>query len=885
MISRVVVAGSVILGGMIAAWAAQDTLMLSEGWQLQSSAFIDKDGQVLSTEWGGTDNWYLTSVPVTVLAALEESGVYPNLYFGTNLKKVPGYRDGRWLVMQEDSPFFPSWWYRSKFTIPAEFKDKHTLLNFDGINYRANIWLNGQKIGDQEQVIGMFRRFEFPINEVANFGGENILAVEIISPGHLPERQYRTKQIEATTGWDDHNPQPPDLNMGIWQDVYVTTSGPARIEHPFVLSNLDVPSLAVAKLTVSGYVTNVTGAPITATVRGSIGDIAFDQSVDLAAGETKNVVFQPADFTQLIIHNPRVWWPHPVGPQEMYELTMDVVVDGRVSDKTGTPFGIRHATTTINKEGWREYHINGHKILIRGGAWMTTDMLINLSYDRYDGLIRYAREANLNMLRSEGFSIRETNEFYSLCDQHGVMATQQIFGRSIPDEPLAIESIRQMILRIRNHPSLVHFLGHDETFPTPTLDQAYRDMIAELSPDRTYQPHSGAFDVKERFETGGTRTGTRELWTYAGPAHYYTHKDDGAWGFAQSGGVGGIIAPIESVRRMIPEDQLWPLWTEAWSFHTVIQGGEFFNEVLKALDTRYGKPRGVEEFCRKGQALNYECARGMFEAYGRNKYDATGLTTWKYNSAWPAAMTWQYVDWYLIAGGGYYGAKKACQPLHVQYSYDDHSIWVINNFYENKAGLQVEATVYNVDMTQKWRKSASVDVGADGKTQAFWVDWPDGLSKSHFLVLTLKDSTGAPVTDNIYWLSTVPDIPGVVNDSWVNFYTTPESVMDHTDLNALPETALELANVSLKEQGDEMVVTATLTNAGAAMAFQIATAIHQGETGPEVAPTYWSENYSSILPGQSRTVTATFAKRDLDGNAPVMKLEAWNVTPQTTAVK
>src|SRR5690606_5408880 len=179
------------------------------------------------------------------------------------------------------------------------------------------------------------------------------------------------------------------------------------------------------------------------------------------------------------------------------------------------------------------YRINGQDVLIRGGAWMTADMLLRLHPRRYDALIRYARDAGLNMLRSEGFSIRETDDFYALCAHSGVMVTQQRFARSIPDEDLSVDCIRDMLLRIRNHPSLVHFLGHDETFPTESLDQAYRDLIAELTPERSYQPHSGAFDVEERFQTGGTRTGTRALWTYAGPAHYYTHRADGAWGFAQ----------------------------------------------------------------------------------------------------------------------------------------------------------------------------------------------------------------------------------------------------------------------------------------------------------------------------------------------------------------
>ena len=339
-------------------------------------------------------------------------------------------------------------------------------------------------------------------------------------------------------------------------------------------------------------------------------------------------------------------------------------------------------------------------------------MMLNLTDRRYTALVRYAREANLNMLRSEGFSIRETENFYNRCDELGVMVTQQIFGRNIPDEALAISCIEDMMLRIRNHPSLAHFLGHDETFPTPSLSKAYLEMIERLRVHRTYQPHSGAFSVSERKQTGGTRTGTLELWTYAVPSHYYLRKNDGAWGFAQSGGIGGITVVRDSLRQMMPEDELWPpLQSEDWSFHTVTQGAQYFTEVKRAMARGYGAPKDIDDFCNKAYAMNYNSARGMYEAYGRNKYSATGITTWKYDAAWPAATTWAYVDWYLRPTGAYFGAKKACEPLHVQYAYDDDGIYVINSLYEPFSSLEVSATLYNFDLTPKLTKKATVRCG------------------------------------------------------------------------------------------------------------------------------------------------------------------------------
>jgi len=861
-------AATVFCVGWSLSASAGETLSLREDWRIQSSAEVKEAGEAISAPGFPCYNWYKAAVPTTVLAALVENGVYPDPYYGDNLKRIPGYRDGRWMVIPKDSPFYPSWWYRTEFEVPGELGGKHLVLHLDGINYRANVWLNGNKIAEDEDVVGMFRRFEFDVNDAVVIGGKNCLALEVTAPGHLPEKEYRTKQVEATTGWDDHNPQPPDLNMGLWQDAYITATGPMALRHPYVASKLDLPRLEAAHLTVSAYVINKTDAEVTGTLVGTIEDVRFAQEVTLAPSEKRLVTFTPGAFDQLNIANPRVWWPVNAGPQELYDLGLECTVAGQRSDSAQVRFGIRDATTYINDEGWRQYVINGRKILIRGGAWMTCDMLLRLTHRRYEALIRYAKEAGLNMLRSEGFSIRETEDFYSLCDRYGVMVTQQLFGRSIPDDGLAIACIDDTLLRIRNHPSLVHFLGHDETFPTEKLDAAYRRMIAEYTPDRTYQPHSGAFKLEDRYKTGGTRTGSLQVWQYAEPDHYYVSETTGAWGFAQSGGIGGIFAPLESMRRMMPEHALWPPWSDTWSFHTVIQGGPYFNNVIKALKEHYGEAANIEDFLKKALVMNYACARGMYEAYGRNKYSATGITTWKYDAAWPASPTWQYVDWYLIATGAYYGAKKACEPLHVQYSYDDDTIWVINGRYEDYSGLRVTAKVYNLDMTEKGMQTATVDVPADGNVKAFTIDWPGGLDLTHFLHITLEKtetvpsvaqspSAVYPLSENFYWLSTA-------------------SEADHTSLQKLPRVTLDTA-YTVKQQGEENVAQVTVNNPTEHLAFAVHLAVRQGKGGPEVAPTYWDDNYFSILPGQRKKVKALFATEDLAGKEPIVTVEGWNV--------
>jgi len=274
--------------------------------------------------------------------------------------------------------------------------------------------------------------------------------------------------------------------------------------------------------------------------------------------------------------------------------------------------------------------------------------------------------------------------------------------------------------------------------------------------------------------------------------------------------------------------------------------------------------------------MNYEGARGMYEAYARNKYSSTGITTWKYNVAWPAFMTWAYVDWYLNTTGAYYGAKKACETLHPQYSYDDHSIYVVNSLYEPFSDLTVTAKVFNFDLTEKYTRSATVNVESDGKVNAFTIDWPKGLSKSHFLLLTLDDAAGKRITDNFYWLSTVPDVPGKMTKDWSNYSVKPNSIADHTDLNTLPPIKLN-ASAVFSQDDDETVAQVTIENPGAHLAFQVRLAVLKGDAGHEVTPIFWDENLFSLFPGEKRAISARFYTSDLEGAPPVLNITGWNI--------
>ena len=274
---------------------------------------------------------------------------------------------------------------------------------------------------------------------------------------------------------------------------------------------------------------------------------------------------------------------------------------------------------------------------------------------------------------------------------------------------------------------------------------------------------------------------------------------------------------------------------------------------------------------REAFAMNYNSARGMYEAYGRNKPSANGITTWKYDAAWPAALTWQYVDWYLQPTGAYYGAQKACEDLHVQYAYDDSGVYVVSNRSEPVRGLEVTATLYDFDVRERWTRKATVEVGADG------------VARARVPARSLEDALPAPdagarrpIGDNFYWLSTVPDVPGEKGFGADGvFRVTPRSSADFTLLEELPEVEVEVAT-TVETEGDEVVVEVTVTNPGDRLAFFVMLALTQGRGGAEVTPAFWSENGFTLLPGTRKTVTVRAYTRDLPGAAPAVRVGGWN---------
>jgi len=842
-------------------------------WQMQSSCEDKSAGDAISAAGYAAKGWRSAEVPGTVVGALVADKTLPDPTYGINLKSFPGFssapegpfsnRD-----MPADSPYRCSFWFRTEFATPTALSGKVAWLHFLGINYRANVWLNGKKIADRAEVAGAYRSYEFRISDLLNKSRGNALAVEVFAP----------EKNDLGLTWVDWNPTPPDKDMGIWREVFLTASGEVALRHPFVRSKLG-PDYNSAELTLSAELRNITDHPLNAVLHADLDTAHVSQPVALAASETKIVRFSPDQFPQLKLSHPRLWWPYQMGEPHLYTAKFRVETGKDTSDEASVDFGIREVTSELTDKGYRLFKVNGKNVLIRGAAW-APDMLLRWSSKRLDADLAYTKHMGLNAIRLEGKTDRD--EFFDKTDRLGILvmpgwiccdAWEQWENWTPETRKIAGASLTDQISRLRNHPSVfVWFYGSDGP-PPPEIETMYLDILKQLD-----WPNPSVSSASETPTTVTGKSGVKMTgpYEYVPPMYWLADKEaGGAWGYNTETSPGPAIPPKESLAKFIPKEHLWPI-DDYWNFHA---GGERFTTVnifTEALTRRYGPASSLDDYERKAQAMAYDNQRSMFEAYGRNKYTSTGLIQWMLNNAWPS-LIWHLYDYYLVPAGGYFGTKKAMEIIHVQYSQDDNSIAVVNGLYQPLKAMKVTAKLYHIDSRQAASQDATVDVAADSVAKAFDLPKPTQLSATYFLKLELHDASGKLVSDNFYWLSTKLDTM-----NWAGrtdtVYTPQKDFADLTGLNSLPQVKLE-AKAELRQEAKQATAHLRVKNPGASVALMVHARLIRGEGGDDVVPIFWEDNYFSLLPGEEKTVTAGYDPADLDGKEPALELDGFNVEP------
>jgi exo-1,4-beta-D-glucosaminidase len=866
-----------------AATEPSSTLRLADGWTLQSSGRVAEAGDVISTKSYQPKRWYTVTVPTTVVAALVKQKVYPDPDYSMNLRQFPGitYPVGANFSnfpMQQDSPFAVAWWYRKAFALPAGCRGKTIWLDFNGINYRANIWVNGKQIANLQQVAGAWRTYEFDISSVARPGTENVVAVQVWAP----------EKNDLAITFVDWNPAPPDKNMGLWREVSIRTSGPVALRYPTVLSHVNSPANDSAQLTVTAQVKNATNYAVKGKLKGTIEKTRFEQEVELAPNEVKDVIFTPDKFSQLKFAQPRLWWPAQMGAPELYPLHLEFEIDERTSDASESHFGIREITSQLNERGNRVFSINGKKILIRGGGY-SSDMMLRYDANNIDDQFSYVQDMGLNTVRLEGKL--EPDDFFEKADRKGVLVMagwcccdhwEHWSEWSEADYQIAKDSLVSQIYRLRSHPSLIMWLNGSDNPPPPDVEQLYLDVEKQALWPNPIVSSATAKPAGVSGPSGVKMTGPYE---YVAPSYWLADSLDhpsptqcneggcgGAHGFNTETSPGPAVPPIESLERFLPKEHLWPI-DEYWNYHA---GGGAFKDIhvfTDALNARYGKADNVQDYALKSQLMTYEGIRAMYEAYSRNKYTSTGVIQWMLNNAWPS-LIWHLYDYYLRPGGGYFGAKTAMQPLNPIYGYDDRSIWLVSSQYRDANNLKVTAKVYNLDMSEKFSREESVNAPADSSNEIFVLPDMQDLNPMYFLRLTVQDSAGKIVGSNFYWLSTSSETLDWEKSNW---YTTPTATYaDFTALRQLPKVKLKI-NSRNEREGAEEVTSVMIENPSKNLAFFVRLKVDKGKGGDEILPVLWQDNYFSLIPGEKREITATYRVRELGNANPVVEVSGWNV--------
>jgi exo-1,4-beta-D-glucosaminidase len=845
-------------------------------WQIQSSAKAQQSGAEVSAGGFSTSGWYPVSGRATVMAGLLENGTYENVFYGDNLRAAEAPDAGGNL-------FMIPWWYRTEFTFVKDSPARRTLLRINGMIAAADVWLNGHLVAEQAAVTGAFPVCEFDVTRWVQTG-TNTLALRV-HPGH--------PSTSLSIDWWDWNPAAPDNNMGPWRGVDIVRTGPVEIRFPQVTSTLALPDLARAALTVKVEARNLDASAHDATITGVVAGVSLRRTIHLAPGEAQTVSFTPKSDPGLDLNHPQVWWPVGMGEHPLYDLQMAAAVDGAVSDRASATFGIRSVSSHLTQQGYRQFVINGKRVLIRGAGW-APDMFLRDDPKRMETEFSYILNLGLNTIRTEGKL--EDARFYDLADREGLMilagwmccdkweAAAKTGGEpwNAADEKVAAASMASEARLLRNHPSVIGFLIGSDHAPPAAVARMYVDT---LQTEGWPLPIIAAASDEATAETGPSGMKMPGPYAWVPPAYWYADKEGGAFGFNSETSAGASIPPLEDLARMLSPQELEALWkypqvrqyhaAAAWSLLATIASFD------TALAKRYGAPASLADYVAKSQLENYDNVRAQFEAFSAHMDAAkpsTGVIYWMLNNAWPS-LHWHLYDYFLNPAGAYFGAKKANEPVHIQYSYDTRAIMLVNQTPSSEHGLQANVRVRNLDGSVPYeRRLKDIDLAGNGARQVATLPALAGLSPTYFIELELASAKGTPVSRNVYWLSTQTDELDWAHSNW---YLTPLTrYADLTALQSLPPATSDL-RATARHEGTEDIATVTLTvpPSSSAVALFQHVSIKRSAGGELMLPILWSDNDVTLWPGESLTLTAHFAAPG--AAVPVVEVSGWNVATRS----
>lgn len=867
--------------------AAQQRYELNTGWQAQPIAKVPAAGAQLSQPGYALAGWLPAVVPGTVLTTQLANKQVPDPFFGMNNERIPDiYKTGR---------DYYTYWFVKDFQEAPATDDGQVWLHLRGVNYSCEVFLNGQKLNKQTHH-GMFLRQAYNITPYLAKGGRNRLAVLVYPPDPVGNPNggqggdgtiARNVSTQYTAGWDWIRPI-RDRNTGIWDKVTIEKTRAINLKNPHVITRVpgvrlpDGPQ-APASLDATAELENPTAKAVSGTLQYTLAGQQVKQAVTVPARSTKLV-----RLPVLTLASPKLWWPSGYGPQNLYPLKMQFVAGGAVSDEENLQVGVREVGHVWNEHTQSmQVLINGQKIFVKGGNWIISDAMLRFTKARYDAEIRFHRDMNLNLIRIWGGALVERPEFYEACDKYGLLVMQDFWvsgdcnGRWVDpmkledqwtrrqypnDHRLFINSAADQIKMVRNYASLGIWCGGNEITPPKDILTALQDsLLPKLDGTRWFVPFSNADSMS--FNTQGGNGdgpyGIQNINTFWAHRTYPFNSEVGSVG----------VGDVESLERFLPAANLVPprylgprtasskgdVPTEqvdsVWTYHTYIGYEQYLQP--------YGAPKNIKDFGVKAQLVNYDQYRALMEGFSAHMWDwYTGSIIWKTQNPW-TALRGQMYDYYLDPNACLYGLRTGSEPLHVMYSPVDSVVMITNNAFQVKRDLMLVVDAY--DMAGKKTNITQVVIEA-GPSMAKKILPVNaivkqlGQQKGMFLSLQLLDLRKQVVSNNFYWL--------------------PDGRGEYSGLQSMLKTAVR----ATARQTAPGKIAVTLSNpAGAPVAFFNRLALVNPGTQKRILPVFYTDNYVSVLPGESRTVDLDYTPA-AGQPAPVVSVEGWNVDKQLLPV-
>ena len=808
---------------------------------------LNQGDEVILDKWTlnqeGDSRTYDVEVPSTVAGVLCDAGV-----LGEDLLNGLNYFDA------DKSIFDKTWIYKTSFGLD-KVDGQHYDLVFNGLNYYADIFVNDVCVASSDTTYGVFVKREYDVTDL--LGKKNTIEVRI----------KRAQPGDLNIGFVDWNPRPLDESSGITQTVLLSAAGPVSVQDVFVIPDLDVETMAEAELEVRVTLRNNRSQPVSGNIVLDLQDCGVcSVPVELAANEETVVSVTSEQAANLHVDNPRVWWSHDLGTPELYDLVVAVETEGVVSDSEDVTFGIRKIESRLNEYGYRQFVLNGKDILLKGAGW-TDDIFLRDTYEGLERQVEYVKHMNMNLIRFENIWGKD-DYIYDLCDREGVLA---LVGWScqwewenycgLPEVPhvgciiqpkeidLAARYFEDQVIRLHNHASVIAWMTGSDCVPTYDLEKRYMDTYAKYD----YRPYISSAKSLESALTGWSGSKMAGPYEYVGPDYWYLDtQNGGAFGFNTETGIGANLPQLESLRKMIPDEHLWPL-SEYWDRHCTTSGTAMnsMDELTRVINGLYGEPKDLNDYVRKGHAVDYDATRAMFEAFRVNTPVSTGIVQWMLNSAWPS-IYWQLYDYYGVPCAAYYATKKGCEPIQLIYNYKDSNVYAVNEGGEAKK-LVASVKVYDAGSALIYEDKCEIESSYRNTVKAFELNRFSGTP--HFISLELADAEGNFVADNFYCIGAKSNVY-----DWENYTWYQTSVTEFTGLEfafAQPE-----ADVQMTVEAQDGKYAVTLVNNSSVISYMNILKAKDAD-GNLVVPVYWSDNFFPLLPGQTKTVTCGADVKDL----------------------